>query len=46
MFKDFIQHITEGTTFIGLEINNSNNGNSYHFVELKIRAYNNQKLET
>tara|TARA_R110000782_G_scaffold64448_3_gene131374 strand:- start:1111 stop:2316 length:1206 start_codon:yes stop_codon:yes gene_type:complete len=35
MFKDFIQHITEGTTFIGLEINNSNNGNSYHFVELK-----------
>jgi Tfp pilus assembly protein PilN len=35
MLKDFVQHITQGSIFAGLEINKSRNGDSFHFIELK-----------
>lgn len=35
MIKKLIQNITEGSTYSGVEITNTENGNDYYFLELK-----------
>lgn len=35
MIKKLIQNITEGSTYSGVEINTTENGNDYYFLELK-----------